>query len=149
MKTKFANLAMIVFIVGTVGFTDSDAAVYKWRDENGKVFFTDDPSKVPEEFRKKPLIKDFKTSNTTNKPSLATDKKNAKEDSSEPEKKEDGKSEGLTEAHRSTIQTAIGFLKEDISRYEKFYTWPASVRKFHHIKLAVAGVTPQKQDLSE
>ncbi|MBC8282986.1 MAG: DUF4124 domain-containing protein [Nitrospinae bacterium] len=34
----------------------SDATVYKWRDENGKLHFTDDPSKLPENER--PLAKE-------------------------------------------------------------------------------------------
>ncbi len=35
---------------------DADAAIYKWEDENGKTYFTDDPTKVPEAFRKNPFI---------------------------------------------------------------------------------------------
>ena len=29
-----------------------EAAVYKWKDETGKIHFTDDPNRVPEVFRK-------------------------------------------------------------------------------------------------
>jgi hypothetical protein len=49
---------MIFLVGGPVLF--ADAAIYKWKDENGKTYFTDDPTKVPEAFRKKPFIKDPK-----------------------------------------------------------------------------------------
>jgi len=46
-------MAQIKFIIFSVAFVLlsahwSDAEVYKWRDENGKLHFTDDPRKVPE-----------------------------------------------------------------------------------------------------
>ena len=31
---------------------ESEATVYKWKDESGKIHFTDEPNRVPEEFRK-------------------------------------------------------------------------------------------------
>ena len=45
------------------------------------------------------------------------------------------------------MTVSVNFLKEDISRYDKFYTYPPSRSKFRLIKLAVAGATPQKQSL--
>ena len=42
-----------LLIVGLVFPQDSDAAVYKWRDENGKLHFTDQPHKIPKKYQQK------------------------------------------------------------------------------------------------
>ena len=141
-------LTMIFLVSGLVSFVE--AAIYKWKDENGKTHFTDDLTKVPEAFRKKPFIKGSKsrkeTLNSRQKKAPdeeASDKKGV----AETENKEGDKQEGLTEAQRSIAEATVNFLREDISRYEKFYTYPASRSKFRAIKGAVAGATPQKQAL--
>ena len=141
-------LTMIFLVSGLVSFVE--AAIYKWKDENGKTHFTDDPTKVPEAFRKKPFIKGSKsrkeTLNSRQKKAPdeeASDKKGV----AETENKEGDKQEGLTEAQRSIAEATVNFLREDISRYEKFYTYPASRSKFRAIKGAVAGASPQKQAL--
>ena len=141
-------LTMIFLVSGLVSFVE--AAIYKWKDENGKTHFTDDPTKVPEAFRKKPFIKGSKsrkeTLNSGQKKAPdeeASDKKGV----AETENKEGDKQEGLTEAQRSIAEATVNFLREDISRYEKFYTYPASRSKFRAIRGAVAGATPQKQAL--
>ena len=141
-------LTMIFLVSGLVSFVE--AAIYKWKDENSKTHFTDDPTKVPEAFRKKPFIKGSKsrkeTLNSRQKKAPdeeASDKKGV----AETENKEGDKQEGLTEAQRSIAEATVNFLREDISRYEKFYTYPASRSKFRAIKGAVAGATPQKQAL--
>ena len=147
-RRTILTLAMIFLVGGPVLF--ADAAIYKWKDENGKTYFTDDPTKVPEAFRKKPFIKGSKsrkeTLNSRQKKAPdeeASDKKGV----AETENKEGDKQEGLTEAQRSIAEATVNFLREDISRYEKFYTYPASRSKFRAIKGAVAGATPQKQAL--
>jgi ankyrin repeat protein len=47
-------IAVLVFVPGS----DADAKVYKYKDENGKVHFTDDPSKVPTKYRKSSKMKE-------------------------------------------------------------------------------------------
>ncbi len=143
-------LAMIFLVGGPVLF--ADAAIYKWKDENGKTYFTDDPTKVPEAFRKKPFIKDpkFRKKSPIFRKKKAPDeagKTSHEKGLAETENKEGDKQEGLTEAQRSIAEATVNFLREDISRYEKFYTYPASRSKFRAIKGAVAGATPQKQAL--
>lgn len=38
----------------------SHSAIYQWQDENGKIHFTDNPSKIPPQYRKKDELKTFK-----------------------------------------------------------------------------------------
>ena len=139
-------------VFALIWFADADAAIYKWKDENGKTHFTDNPTKVPEEFRDKPFIKGPQPQRETTKSKekksqgVGDDALNKKEPAKD-EKKEGDKKEGLTEAQRSAIEAAISFLKADIPRYEKFYTYPPSRSKFRVLKRAVAGATTEKQAL--
>jgi len=54
---RFTRLALVgcvtFFIIGLVFPQTSDAAIYKWRDDKGKLHFTDSPSKIPLKYQKK------------------------------------------------------------------------------------------------
>jgi len=43
---RFLSIIMMMFFM-SVSVIQVDAKIYKWRDENGKLHFTDDPSKIP------------------------------------------------------------------------------------------------------
>ena len=149
-KRSILKLAIIFFIL--IWFTNVDAAIYKWRDENGKTHFTDNLTKVPKAFRKKSFIKDLlprKIKSEPKKKNIPRKRIDAikREEPAEDKIKEDKEKEGLTEAQRLAIEKVINFLKTDILRYEKFYTYPPSRSKFRIIKQAVASSTVQKQEL--
>lgn len=146
MLARQTFLKSLLLFFALIWVVNADAAIYKWKDENGKLHFTDDPTRVPEEYRQKPFIND------SSKPreieiAVNEDDVPSKKNDIESEKKEGDKQEGLTDAQRSTVEAVVNFLKEDISRYDKFYAYPPSRSKFRLIKLAVAGATPQKQAL--
>ena len=152
MLAKQLILKSVVILFIFIWFTDVNAAIYKWRDENGITHFTDNLTKVPKTFRKKPLLKvllprkiksEPKEKNTQSKRIEAVKRDEPAEDKI----KEDKEKEGLTEAQRLAIEKVINFLKTDIHRYEKFYTYPPSRSKFRIIKQAVASSTVQKQEL--
>ena len=46
----FSALLIGIFLMGNP--TPSSAKMYKYKDENGKLHFADDPTKVPEKYRK-------------------------------------------------------------------------------------------------
>jgi hypothetical protein len=151
MLVRQTILKLVLLFFALIWVVDADAVVYKWKDEKGKTHYTDDPTRVPEAFRNKPLIKGsskYITSESTEK-KLAVDESDVlgKKSDLEDDKKEEDMQEGLTDAQRSTVEAVVNFLKEDIPRYDKFYTYPPSRSKFRLIKQAVAGATPQKQSL--
>lgn len=151
MLTRQTILKTGILFFALIWVVDTDAAIYKWKDENGKFHFTDNPTNVPEAYRQKPFLKGIQRQKEA--PNSKKEKVQPEGDTSgeiegvESEKKEGDKQKGLTDAQRSTVEAAVNFLKEDISRYDKFYTYPPSRSKFRMIKLAVAGATPQKQSL--
>jgi hypothetical protein len=147
VKAKLTNLTMIVFAIGLVWLVNADAAIYKWKDENGKTHFTDNPTKVPKAFRKKPFIKDSNKPRSRNKNPQTSTRRGAKP--AEPEKKEKDKEGGLTEEEQTTAKAVENFLNEDIPRYEKFYVTKSSLGKTNLLKKTLAEATSQKQTLLE
>ena len=152
MLAKRSILKSLIIFFILIRFTNVNAAIYKWRDENGITHFTDNLTKVPKAFREKPLLKvllprkiksEPKEKNTQSKRIEAIKRDEPAEDKI----KEDKEKEGLTEAQRLAIEKVINFLKTDIHRYEKFYTYPPSRSKFRIIKQAVASSTVKKQEL--
>jgi hypothetical protein len=144
-KRSILKLAIIFFIL--IWFTNVDAAIYKWRDENGKTHFTDNLTKVPKAFRKKSFIKDLLPRKIKSEPK----KKNTQSKRIDAIKREEPAEkkikEGLTEAQRLAIEKAIDFLRTDIPRYEIYFKYPPSRSKFRVLKQAMAGATLEKQGL--
>lgn len=151
MLTRQTILKTGVLFFALIWVVDADATIYKWEDEDGKFHFTDNPTNVPEAYRQKPFLKGIQRQKEA--PNSKNGKVQSEGDTSgeiegvESGKKEGDKQKGLTDAQRSTVEAVVDFLKEDIPRYDKFYTYPPSRSKFRMIKLAVAGATPQKQSL--
>jgi hypothetical protein len=146
MIPRKTNLVITVFIMGLIWFADADAAIYKWKDENGKVHFTDNPTKVPKAFRKKPIIKDRKTPAIRKKKPLRAQGR-LKNKVPEPGKKKDVKPKGLTEGERAIAEAAVKFMEADIPRYEKFYVSPANKSKLWALQKAVGAAAAQKKAL--
>ena len=143
MRARDIILILVILVIGLVGFADAD--IYKWKDENGRTHFTDDPTKVPEAFRKNPLIKDPKKLEI--RKSKPLDKAVGLKNFDQPVEKEEDKQKALTEAQRSTAEAAVSFLNSDIPRYEKYYSGPANRSKFRFLQIAVGEAATQKQTL--
>lgn len=151
MLSSQSILKSIVIFLALIWVVDAEAVIYKWKDDNGKTHFTDNPTKVPEAFRKKPFLKNSTTSKEKIKPDRekVRGEEDVASDKTEEEKKEDDKPKGLTDAQRSTIEAVVNFFKEDIHRYDEIYTYPPSRSKFRLLKQAVAGSTSQKIGILE
>ena len=54
LSSTLCALLILVFA------SPSHSKIYKWKDENGKTHFTDNPSKIPPQYRKKGELKTFK-----------------------------------------------------------------------------------------
>jgi hypothetical protein len=133
-----------------------EAAVYKWKDETGKVHFTDDPNRVPEAFRKEHFKRELPPAiQKSNSPIKPEEKFDHKKEDAAPENEEDTeKDEGLTAVEKSTAEAVIAFFKEDIPRYDEIYKIPPGyrlngIRKWKTLKRTVVATIPQKQSLAE
>lgn len=147
MLPRLLTLKTIVIFFALIWVFNAEAVIYKWKDTNGKTHFTDDPTKVPEEFRNKPFLKNSTSPKEKIKPEKNEVHDQEDDVSGKKEDVEDEKKEGLTEAQRSTIQAAVNFFKEDITRYDKIYTFKPGRSKFRVLKQTVAGAMAQKKGL--
>ncbi len=148
MLARQTFLKSVLVFIALIWVVDAEAAIYKWKDDKGKTFFTDDPTKVPEAYRKKPFI------NSSSKPKekeFTVDKVDvpSKKGDIESKKKEGDEKEGLTEAQRSDAEAIRVYLKVAIPRYEKYYKTPASRQKFGVLKAEIAENVPSKKSLFE
>ena len=108
MLAKRSILKSVIIFFILIWITDVDAAIYKWRDENGITHFTDNLTKVPKAFRKKSFIKDLlprKIKSEPKKKNIPSKRIDAikREEPAEDKIKEDKEKEGLTEAQRLAI----------------------------------------------
>ncbi len=132
---------------------ESKAAVYKWKDEFGKIHFTDNPNRVPEEFREKYFKKKLPPAIPKSKSPIKTEEKSDQE-KEVPEIEEPKKDEGLTASEKSAAEAVIAFFEEDIPRYDEIYKIPPGyrlngIRKWKTLKSAAVATIPQKQALVE
>jgi len=133
----------------------SEAAVYKWKDETGKTHFTDDPNRVPEEFRKEHFKRKLPPAiQKSNSPIKPEEKSTLEKDGVATEKEESKKDEGLTAAEKSAAEAVIAFFKKDIPRYDEIYKIPPGyrlngIRKWKTLKRTVVATIPQKKTLVE
>jgi hypothetical protein len=147
--------AMLLHLPGN----ESEATIYKWKDENGKVHFTDNPNRVPEEFRKEhfkrklpPPIQKSKTPIKSKKKSDQEKEGVAPENEESTKKEEPKKDEALTTAEISAAEALITFFKEDIPRYDEIYKIPPGyrlngIRKWKALKRTAVATIPQKKAL--
>jgi hypothetical protein len=138
-----------------------EAAIYKWKDEIGKIYYTDDLNRVPEEFREEyykrrlpPAIPKSKS------PIKHEEKSNQEKEGAAPksdediEKEEPKKDEGLTASEKSAAEAVIAFFVEDIPRYDEIYKIPPGfrnngIRKWKTLQRTAVATIPQKQTLVE
>jgi hypothetical protein len=158
MNRVFYKITFIIFaaILLNLSGDGCEAAVYKWKDETGKIHFTDDLNRVPEEFRKEYFKRKLPTAIPKSKSPIKTEEKSdQKKDGVAPESEEDTeKEEGLTASEKSAADTLITFFKEDIPRYDEIYKIPPGyrnngIRKWKTLKRTVVATIPQKQALVE
>ncbi len=136
---------------------ESGAAVYKWKDESGKIHFTDDPNRVPEEFRKEYFNRQLPAAIQKSKSPIKSKEKSEQQkkevDSGEDTKKEEPKKEeGLTAAEKTAAEAVIAFFTEDIPRYDEIYKIPPGyrnngIRKWKTLQRTAVATIPQKQSL--
>ena len=98
---------------------ESEATVYKWKDRSGKIHFTDEPNRVPEEFRKEYFKRNFFPPISKSKSPIKAEEKSdqekegvASESKEDTEKEESKKDEELTAAEKSAAEAIIAFFEE-------------------------------------
>jgi hypothetical protein len=138
---------------------ESEATVYKWKDGSGKVHFTDESNRVPEEFRKEhfkkklpPPIDKSKTPIEIKERSDPQKKRVDSENEKDTKNKELIKKERLTADEKSAAEAVIAFFEEDNPRYDEIYKISPGyrnngIRKWKTLIRTEAATIPQKKAL--
>jgi len=135
------TLAGILFfaVQGTAGVS----SFYKWKDEQGKVHFTDDPLKIPPSHRSPARVEKKRGLPPPKWEPADTQAPPEKETVKEAPKKKVGKGERLA------MRDALSFLKSDIQRYKKYDDYVPAVRHARLLKNDIVAALPAKEALGK
>jgi hypothetical protein len=140
---------------------ESEATVYKWKDGSGKIHFTDEPNRVPEEFRKEhfkkklpPPIDKSKIPIKIKENSDPQKKRVNSENEKDTKNEELKKVEGLTVGEKSAAKAVIAFFEEDNPRYDEIYKISpgygnSGIRKWKTLIRTEAATIPKKKALMD
>ncbi len=155
MSGKFVSAAMIGFwLVLAAGMfsvpTAADAAgIYKWKDDAGRVHFTDNPQKIPEKYRKRARVKKMRYRN----PPASAAKPVAGAGQGDALSPADGQNPpaagmpGPMGDESKMMQETIAFLKQDIARYTKYEDYVPQRRSALQLRETIVGALPAKEAL--
>ena len=140
---------------------ETEGAVYKWKDGSGKIHFTDESNRVPEEFRKEhfkkklppPIVKSktpIKIKEKSDPQKKRVDSENEKNTKNEELKKE----EKLTAEEKSAAEAVIAFFEEDNPRYDEIFKISPGyrnngIRKWKTLMRTEAATIPKKKALMD
>ena len=118
------------------------AKIYKYKDENGKTHFTDDPSNIPMRYRKKESMDSFRgvsdpATDTSSKSSGKKDKNKTKKD------------EGLSSRDAALIRRTIPVLKAGIARSERYKNIIPTFRNGRAAAIEIQSGLPAKESLAK
>jgi hypothetical protein len=129
------------------------SSIYKWKDEQGKTHFTDDPLKIPLRYRSDPNLEKVRGLPS---PIPSSRKQMSKSNAYDPV--EDQKEQEIKNADSETdkmekelvaMQAALSFLKSDIQRFKKFEDYYPMIRSHRVLKIDIIAALPEKKALEE
>ena len=137
-----------IFLFTLQGFAGV-SNIFKWKDDQGKVHFTDDPLKIPSRYRSPDQVEKRRALPAPKSrpvaPSPAVTKKQIEDQGEDAAKSEETDSN----EEQAAMQEAINFLKSDIQRYEKYKDFIPQIRHHRALKQDIVAVLPQKEALKE
>jgi len=132
------------------------SSIYKWKDDQGKVHFTDDPLKIPLRYRSGPgleikrglpppkssLLKSPKPESSVNEDSTTEDQEKQGEQAVDPDAAQ-------KEKELAAMRDALSFLKSDVQRFKKYEDYVPQHRHAVLLRNDIVNVLPAKEALAE
>ncbi len=142
----------VLFIFTCQGFAGV-SSIYKWKDERGKVHFTDDPLKIPLRYRSDPDL-DTRRALPPPKSSPKDIQKSASKDNGDTPAEDQGKpgddpEKGKKKKALAAMREALGFLKSDVQRYKKYEEYVPQHRHAILLRKDIVSVLPTKEALAK
>ncbi len=123
------------------------SSIYKWKDEQGKVHFTDDPLKIPPHYRSDPNLEKIRGLPSSRKQMSKTSADSAAEEQTEQDEKTDDSDAENEKKELASMQAALNFLKSDVQRYKKYKDYVPQHRHAVVLRNEIVNVIPSKDAL--
>jgi deoxyribodipyrimidine photolyase len=145
LKISRSILKSVIVLGGVLLFTVQGTAgvssFYKWKDDQGKVHFTDDPLKIPTQYRSPAKAEERR--------GLPPPKSGPVDAPVSPRKEKDDLRKKVSEEEQAAMQKALSFLKNDIQRYKKYENYVPQKRHAVLLRNEIVGVLPEKEALNK
>ncbi len=138
LKSALVLGGVFLFVVQA---TAGVSSFYKWKDGQGKVHFTDDPLKIPSQYRS--------PGKAEKRRALPPPKPEPVDSSASAEKEKEAEIKKIGEKEQAAMQDALSFLKGDILRYKKYDDYIPAVRHARVLTNDIAAALPAKEALGE
>ena len=158
-KSLFAvGLFQVLVVLGALVFFTGQSfagvsSIYKWKDEQGKVHFTDDPLKIPLSHRLDPNLEKIRGLPPVKSSSKKTASKGNSDSSAEDQNEEGNKTDDADtdkkEEELAAMRDALGFLKSDVQRYKKYADYVPQHRHAVVLRDEIVKVIPAKEALGK
>ncbi len=126
------------------------AGIYKWKDETGRVHFTDSLQKIPEKYRKGTKVKKMKMRPLPAPPVKPMPQANEGQgDASGSADSQNAPGAAASEGDAKMMQETIAFLNQDIERYKKYEDYVPQRRSALMLRNEIVGALPAKEALLE
>ncbi|MDA0691251.1 MAG: DUF4124 domain-containing protein [Nitrospinae bacterium] len=144
-KLKIGFLKSVIVLGGVLLFYVQGFAgvssFYKWKDDQGKVHFTDDPLKIPTQYRSSDKVEKRR--------GLSAPKSEPVDSPEAPEKAKVDLGKKVSEEEQAAMQGALSFLKSDIQRYKKYADYVPQQRHAVLLRNEIVEVLPEKEALDK
>lgn len=138
LKSAIVLGSVFLFAVqGTAGVS----SFYKWKDDQGKVHFTDDPLKIPSQYRSSDKVEKRR--------GLSAPKSAPVVLPEAPEKEKIDLNKKVSEEEQAAMQEALSFLKSDIQRYKKYEDYIPQKRHAVLLRNDIVAALPEKEALEK
>ena len=160
-KPRFLiGLFQAVVVLGALAFFTCQSfagvsSIYKWKDDQGKVHFTDDPLKIPLRHRSGPGLEKTRglpppksshgissnSETTDSEGNSADDQKNQGKPAVDPNAKKKKRA-------RTAMRDALNFLKSDVQRFKKYEEFVPEHRHATLLRDDIVKALPAKEGLA-
>jgi hypothetical protein len=145
----FVVLGVLVFF--TCQSFAGVSSIYKWKDEQGKIHFTDDPLKIPLRYRSDPNLEKIRglpsPKSSSRKQMSKSNADSTAEDQAEQDETTDDSDADKKKEEVATMQAALNFLKSDVQRYKKYKDYVPQHRHAVVLRDEIVNVIPAKDAL--
>jgi len=158
---SYVGLFQTFVVLGALAFFTCQSfagvsSIYKWKDDHGKVHFTDDPLKIPLRYRSGPGVEKTRglpppksSLRKSSKPENTGSVDNTAEEQEQQGEQAIGPDAEKKEKELAAMRDALSFLKSDVQRFKKYEDYVPQHRHAILLRDDIVNVLPSKEALAK